>query len=200
MRKLAAALLVVALASCSSGRPQATPTDTTTAPATPTGTESAAAVESNPPGDIPDNQVFIVYRAAGGFELKVPEGWTRRAAGSSVSFSDKLNVVAVSWAPASSAPTVASARRDDLPKLQRTEHAFELKNVTQVTLPAGQAVLIEYRANSTPNDVTGKQYRLEVLRYELWRNGTEAVLTLSSPVGADNVDPWRIVTESFKWV
>jgi hypothetical protein len=25
------------------------------------------------------------------------------------------------------------------------------------------------------------------------------VLTLTGPVGADNVDPWKIVTDSFKW-
>jgi len=25
------------------------------------------------------------------------------------------------------------------------------------------------------------------------------VLTLSGPVGADNVDPWRIVTDSLAW-
>jgi HKD family nuclease len=31
--------------------------------------------EKNPPGDIPDNQVFIDYVSTLGFSLKVPEGW-----------------------------------------------------------------------------------------------------------------------------
>jgi hypothetical protein len=66
-------------------------------------------------------------------------------------------------------------------------------------LSAGPAVLITYEANSQPNAVTGKQYRLVVERFELFKNGTEGVISLSSPVGADNVDPWRTVSESFKW-
>ena len=47
--------------------------------------------------------------------------------------------------------------------------------------------------------VTGKVVHDAVERYEFWRAGTEAILTLSGPVGADNVDPWRIVTDSFRW-
>jgi hypothetical protein len=31
------------------------------------------------------------------------------------------------------------------------------------------------------------------------RGGRTAVLTLSGPRGADNVDPWRIVTDSLRW-
>ena len=38
-----------------------------------------------------------------------------------------------------------------------------------------------------------------VERYSFWHNGIEAVLTLSGPKGADNVDPWRIVSDSLKW-
>ena len=34
--------------------------------------------EKNPPGDIPDNQVFIDYSSPLGFALKVPEGWARQ--------------------------------------------------------------------------------------------------------------------------
>ena len=51
-----------------------------------------------------------------------------------------------------------------------------------------------------PDPVTGKVYRDEVERYEFYRNGTESVLTLAGPVGADNVDPWRTVTNSFQWL
>jgi hypothetical protein len=41
--------------------------------------------------------------------------------------------------------------------------------------------------------------RDDIERYEFWRNGTQATITLSSPVGSDNVDPWRTVTDSFSW-
>jgi hypothetical protein len=60
-------------------------------------------------------------------------------------------------------------------------------------------VLTTYQANSEPNAVTGQQYRLDVQRYSLYRQGTEVVIGLRSPVGADNVDPWRIVTQSYTW-
>jgi hypothetical protein len=83
--------------------------------------------------------------------------------------------------------------------LRTSERAFTLGSVTTATLPAGPAVLTTYQANSEPNAVTGQQYRLDVQRYSLYRQGTEVVIGLRSPVGADNVDPWRIVTQSYTW-
>jgi hypothetical protein len=41
--------------------------------------------------------------------------------------------------------------------------------------------------------------RQDVQRYTFWKNGNQVVLTLSGAVGADNVDPWHIVTDSFRW-
>jgi hypothetical protein len=161
--------------------------------------EQPVPTESSPPGDIPDNTAFIAYRAHGGFRFQVPEGWARTNTHSSVTFTDKLNTVAVSWLPAASPTTVASAKQAEVPQLRTTERAFRLQDVTSVSLRGGDAVLITFRENSEPNPVTGKQYRLDVQRFEFFRGGTEAVLTLLSPVGADNVDPWRIISESFAW-
>jgi hypothetical protein len=161
--------------------------------------EQPVPTESSPPGDIPDNTAFIAYRAHGGFRFQVPEGWARTSARSTVTFTDKLNTVAASWLPAASRATVASAKQAEVPQLKTTERAFRLQDVTSVSLQGGDAVLITFQENSEPNPVTGKQYRLDVQRFEFFRGGTEAVLTLSSPVGADNVDPWRIISESFAW-
>ena len=208
---LAAAMLIggALLAACSSAstsgasaptspalsRPGSTSSTPTEAPVS---SEPAVPVESNPPGDIPDNTVFVPYHSAkGGWTVTVPEGWGRTTKGTSVTFTDKLNTVQVDTRPGS-AVTVASAKKMDVPALASTTRAFTLSSVTQVTLPAGPAVLISYQANSDPNPVTGKQYRLDVLRYELFHAGTRTTLTLLSPVGADNVDPWRIVTQSLK--
>jgi hypothetical protein len=116
-----------------------------------------------------------------------------------VTFTDKLNTVVVSWVHASSVPTVASVKKTEVPALASTERAFKLESITTASLPAGPAIMVEYQANSEPNAVTGKQYRQDVLRYELFRSGTQVDITLLSAVGADNVDPWRIVTESFTW-
>ncbi len=163
-------------------------------------TEAPVPLESSPPGDIPDTIAFVPYASKpGGFKVSTPEGWARTSAADAVTFTDKLNTVEMGWAPATSAPSVASAKSTDVPALASGTRAFTLKSVTGVTLPAGPAVLISYQANSDPNPVTGKQYRLDVLRYELFHAGKNVTMTLLSPVGADNVDPWRIVTQSLRW-
>jgi hypothetical protein len=162
--------------------------------------ESPVPAESDPPGDIPDSIAFVPYRSsAGGFRISTPEGWSRTTSKDSVTFTDKLNTIVVSRPSASSAPTVQSATSTEVPVLRTTVRAFRLVDVKAVPLPAGPAVLISYQANSEPNAVTGRQYRQDVLRYELFHGGEQVDITLLSPVGADNVDPWRIVTESFAW-
>jgi hypothetical protein len=156
--------------------------------------------ESNPPGDIPDNQAFVTFTAAGGgVALKIPEGWARADGTNGVTFTDHLNTIGVTWQPATTPPSTVRATAQDVPELQRTQLAFALVKVSDVKLPGGSAVRIESQENSQANAVTGKQYRLDVLRYEFFHNGQQAVLLLSSPVGADNVDPWKIVSESFRW-
>jgi hypothetical protein len=209
---LAAALMLSACGGGSSAGAQATTPAVTSPPSTgttppsagptesPIPTESPVPVENNPPGDIPDNAAYVPYASKmGGFMISTPEGWARTTTANSVTFTDKLNTVVVSWAHASSAPTVASVKKTEVPQLASTERAFNLVSIKTATLPAGPAVFVEYQANSAPNAVTGKQYRLDVQRYVLFRNGREIAIGLRSPVGADNVDPWRIVTESFKW-
>ncbi len=178
-----------------------TPVPLTPPSESPVPSQKPVPAESNPPGDIPDNTVFVPYTAkAGGFSIKVPEGWARATASSSVTFTSALNSVEASWTATLTAPTVASAKTTDVPALRQSELAFTLQSVKSVTLSGGSAVLITFQENSPPNAVTGKQYRMDVERFELSRAGTEAILTLTSPVGADNVDPWRTVSESFRWI
>jgi hypothetical protein len=169
----------------------------------PTGSSRASEqplpADSAVPGDIPDTTQFVTYRSdAGHFNIRYPEGWAQQAGPSSVTFTGTLNTISVAWMPAATAPTVAGAQ--ELAQLQQTERAFAPGKVSAVNLPAGPAVEITYQANSEPNAVTGKQYRLDVQRFELWKAGTEVVLTLSSPAGADNVDPWTVVSKSFTWL
>jgi hypothetical protein len=177
----------------------ASSTTTSTTEETTTTTEAPVAAEDNPPGDIPDNQAFVAYKAPAGFTVKIPEGWARVENPSMTSFTDKLNTIVLAWSNAATAPTVDSVQSTDVPALQSSEKAFELVKVSAVKLPSGDAVLVTYRANSEPNPVTGKQYRLDVLRYSLFNQGLRLDITLSSPVGADNVDPWNTVSRSVKW-
>ncbi|MDT7544019.1 MAG: hypothetical protein QOE99_129 [Actinomycetota bacterium] len=161
--------------------------------------QSPVAAESNPPGDIPDNLAFVPYaNTAGGYSFKHPEGWAQTESGTTVTFTDKLNGVHAEPGTATSSPTVASARRDDVPQLSRSQPAFELRSVTAVTMPGGTGVRIVYRRNSQPDAVTGRQYRDEVERYELVSHGKEIVLELYGPLGADNVDAYRTMVQSLR--
>jgi len=175
-------------------------TTSTTQQNVPAGGVDPNAPEINPAGYIPDNQVFVAYSPpSGGFSVKVPEGWARSEQGGAVVFTDNLNSIRMETVSVASAPTVASAQQGEVPAITVAVRNFASGRVTVVTRKAGQAVLITYRADSNPDAVTGKVRRLDVERYEFWRNGTEALLTLSAPQGADNVDPWRIVTDSLRW-
>jgi hypothetical protein len=60
-------------------------------------------------------------------------------------------------------------------------------------------VLATYWVTSAPNPVTGKTVTDAVERYEFWHAGHTAIITLSGPVGADNVDPWMTITNSPQW-
>lgn len=172
-----------------------------TAPGGGTGAQAPVPAESNPPGDIPDTTVYVPYQsAAGHLLLKVPEGWSRKTATTSSTFTSNLNSIAVAWPPMAAVPTVTSARAATVPALQAHTLAFRLQAVRAVSLPGGPAVEIIYQVNSPPNPVTGRQYRLMIERFELYHNGRGAVLELSSAVGSDNVDPWRVVSESFRWM
>jgi hypothetical protein len=177
-------------------------TNPTTAPATPTGGSTAAATaENNPPGDIPDNQAFVPYTPPEHlFAVAVPEGWARTTQGVATVFTDKSNSVRIETRTPTSAPTVDTARADELPVLEATTPGFHLGGISTVDRKAGQVVLITYTATSPPNPVTGNTGTDAVERYAFWHNNDEVILTLSGAVGADNVDPWRTITDSLQWM
>jgi hypothetical protein len=184
----------------SSNAPTSTPSPTGSSATSSSPAPQAPATEVNPPGDIPDNQVFVSYRPPGAaFTIRVPEGWARSSAAGSVTFTDKLNSITVASASAGSKPTVASVRSSELPTMQRQGRNYKAGSVTAIRRKAGPVVLATYLHDSSPDPVTNKVVRDAVERYSFWNNGTEAVLTLSGPKGADNVDPWRIVSDSLKW-
>ena len=162
--------------------------------------EPPVPIESNPPGDIPDTIQYPRYAPKGApFTVVHPEGWARKNGPAMVTFTQNLFAMTVSWSPATGAPTVATAKTNDVALLHCTEAAFRLESIQPVQLPAGSSVLIRFQANSKPNSVTGKESRVEVFRYELYRNGTEVVLSLAAPVNSDVVDPWRTIRQGIKW-
>jgi hypothetical protein len=157
--------------------------------------------EVNEIGDIPDDQVFVPYAAPSGlYTVSFPEGWSRTGDGDTVSFTDKLNAIQVAVVDKPEAPTPDSVTTDELPAISAKSTNFAAGNVSSVPRNGGDAILATYEIDSAPNTVTSKTIRVAVERYEFWKNGKSVVITLIGAVGADNVDPWRIVTDSFAWL
>ncbi|MER6951233.1 hypothetical protein ABT294_45185 [Nonomuraea sp. NPDC000554] len=192
--KVRQSVIALAMAGLMAGCAAATPAQPQTQKQAPASSDTPAPqpTESNPAGDIPDDTVFVTYRHPGQpYEVKVPEGWARTDLTTGAGFTDKLNSIRIETAPAASPPTEASVRSQ--------VHSGEIRTVGTVTRKGGEAVRIVYRADSSPDPVTGKVVKDEVERYTFYHGGHEAILTLSGPVGADNVDPWRTVSDSFRW-
>ena len=197
----ALAVLTALLAACGgSPKPSSTPAAQQSAAQQSTAPAAQQSPEVNPAGDIPDDQVFVAYASPSGiFSVKVPEGWARTTVGPATVFTDKLNSIRIESGPAATEPTPASAAATEVPALKAQTSGFTPGKVTIVRRKAGPAVEITYKARSAPDPVTGKIVTDATERYEFWKSGQKVVLTLSGPVGADNVDPWRIVTDSFGW-
>lgn len=209
MRGLISIVLLASLAACTQRQPEPAkqaggPTASPPAAASPeapiASTETAVAPEVNPPGDIPDSQVFVSYQsAAGGYRLDVPEGWSRTENGSDAAFVQRFDGVSVALAPATAAPTLASARAGEAARITASGRAVKITDVSAVTLPAGKAVVIRYTSNSEPNAVTNNRVRLENEAFLFFNKGQMATLTLWAPQGADNVDQWTRMSRSFRW-
>lgn len=169
------------------------------------GASPAPATETNPPGDIPDTQTYVEYQPPGAHvAVKVPEGWSRTssrsALGPTVTFSDKLNRVALTTSSATGPVTPQTARTTIVPSLTSSVPKFALTSITSVTLPAGTGVLVRYQGDSPQDPVTGKVVRDAFEQYLFTRGSGLVSLTLAGPINADNVDPWRTVSDSLRWL
>jgi hypothetical protein len=185
----------------SSIQSSAPPSPSATATSKPATTQppKPVATESNPPGDIPDNQAFVAFQGAS-FSVKVPEGWARNVMATTTSFSDKLNRIEVMPSAPSAAPTPQSVTATVVPQLSRTVPRFALGKISEVSRPAGKVVLVTYQGDSAQDPVTGKVVRDAFERYLFYQGGKQLTLTLVGPVNADNVDPWKIVSDSVRWL
>ena len=120
-------------------------------------------------GDIPDNQVFLVYKGPG-YSLKYPEGWTKKGSARDLRFSDKDNSI----------------------------HLVVGSGPSPLPLHGGRAKVTIHRVGA-PNAVTGKRPLLIIDRYVYGKSGRVAVLDLATPKGVDNVDAYRLISKSFRW-
>jgi hypothetical protein len=199
---LTSAAALLALTGCGSSHQAQAPATTTsggsaTTPSTSTGGPGALQAEANATaaGDIPDNQVFLVFKnGAAGYSMKYPEGWAQQGSAKRVTFRDKNNIVRI-VVGSGAAPTKASVQADvgglTAARLQSGPQAM--------TLPHAKAYKVVYSTESAPNAVTGKRVKLVVDRYYVWKPGRLAVVDLGTPEGVDNVDAYRLMIESFRW-
>jgi hypothetical protein len=150
------------------------------------------------PGDIPDNQLFVPYRPTdGGWTVSVPEGWGRTETNGAVTFTDKYNSITVTASKGATAPTTDTVRVSGLVDIS-SDPTYRAGKITTVKTGGGPAIKATFEIGSAPNKVTGKKALLAVERYVYFGKGTQVVVTLSGAKGADNVDPWKTVTDSVR--
>ena len=193
---LATLVVPAALAACGGSATAPSTAPASTAPPTATGPSALQAeATAAAAGDIPDNQVFLLFRNnRAGYEIKYPEGWAQQGSGPALTFRDKNNIVRVVVATGA-APDKASVRRD----VAALQGATVKSGPQELTVSGAPAFKVVYTTESAPNPVTGKRVTLVVDRYYLWHAGKRAVVDLGTPVGVDNVDAYRLMIQSFRW-
>ena len=131
--------------------------------------------------------------------MKVPEGWARSDAATGAAFADKYGRIDLATTALQKVPSEASIKSGAIATLKADGHAVDVKTVRTMKLPAGKTVAVDYLSNSEVNPVTGRKIRLENRRLYFVHGDKEVTLTLSAPAGADNVDQWKMMAESFRW-
>ena len=164
-----------------------------------TGTAQTAP-ETHPLGDIPDSQAFVRYiTASAGYSLEVPEGWARSGSGAGITFTSKLNQVALHSSLASPALTLAFVRSGILAPLAKADPSLKVTTLKTVQLPAGPAILARFTSAGASNEVTGRKETLENDLYVITRGAKQLVVRLSAPLNSDNVDAWNQIAHSVVW-
>ena len=149
-------------------------------------------------GDIPDNQVFLTYdNRAAGYSIRYPEGWARKGSASDVTFQDRANVIHV--LVAKGAPPTPAAAEAGLVKLRRSDPSVNGGAAQARTIDGAPVIKLTYTRLSAPDPVTGKRLPLRIDRYEYAHGGKVAIVDLGTPKGVDNVDAYRMISETFRW-
>jgi hypothetical protein len=160
----------------------------------------SAEAQSAATGDIPDNQVFLVFRdRAAAYSVKYPEGWTQRGRAGDVTFQDKNNLVHI---VAGSGGGITPSQAESALRRERARiPSLRSGPARAVAVPGvGPAIKLTYTTLSPANPVTGKRVELVVDRYVLARAGHRAIVDLGTPRGVDNVDAYRLIIGSFRWL
>jgi hypothetical protein len=184
--------------SASPTAPSASPNATPAAQGSPADSQAPETGGSTAAGDVPDNAVFLTYRAPSPvFSIQYVEGWqvTPQPDGVVIRDKDSSETVAILASQADVAGYVAST---DLPALH-AQAGFGLIKQDTVKVGGSTYVHVAFHQTSPPDSVTGKQVPQTVDRYYVPGPNGLAVVSLATPDGVDNVDAFRQMIESFKW-
>jgi hypothetical protein len=163
-----------------------------------TASAGASEAQSTAHGDIPDNQQFLTYKnASAGYSISYPEGWARTGSGSNVTFQDKGNTVTAKVA-AGPKPTPSSVAKQ-LTGEAKADPCLTPGAPKSLAVGPNQAIKVTYTTEGQKSAVTGQRPKITVDRYVYFANGKVATLDLATPVGVDNVDAYRMISESFRW-
>ena len=88
----------------------------------------------------------------------------------------------------------------DLDRLRQQSPSLSHKPAAVTTIHGQKVLKVVYSTTSAPNPVTDKRVTLVVDRYYVPGTGKYAIVDLGSPQGVDNVDAYRLMIESFRWV
>ncbi len=206
LRSLGAVSLVgLLLAGCGGGGSGSSTREVTARPSPSTATKPPAPesgvpseAQSAATGDIPDNQVFLTYDSrAAGYAIRYPEGWTRKGSTSDVTFQDRANVIHVLISKG--APPTPAEAEAGLAKLKRSDPSVNGGAARALTIGGAPVIKLTYTRLSAPDPVTGKRLPLTIDRYEYAHGGKVAIVDLGTPKGVDNVDAYRMISETFRW-
>jgi len=208
LRSLGAVSIVgLLLAGCGGGGGESTTVQSATEKTSPGTAANPPAAESGVPseaqaaasGDIPDNQVFLTYdNRAAGYSIRYPEGWARKGSASDVTFQDRANIIHV--LVSKGAPPTPAEASAGLAKSKRSDPSLKVGAAQTLTIGGAPVIKLTYTRLSAPDPVTGKRLPLTIDRYEYAHGGKVAIVDLGTPKGVDNVDAYRMISESFKWL
>jgi hypothetical protein len=175
-RTTSALLAVVALAGCGgAAKTSAPPTTSTTAPGA---SSAAAAAPTTTSSSVAPLQAEAVSAAAG----DIPDNQvfvTYRGTGYSIK-------VPEGWTQTGHGSTVTFRDKNNVVRIVLQPHGGPRSKRT-------------YRTRSAPNPVTGKRVTLVVDRYTIPHGNRTAVIDLGGAEGVDNVDAYRLISQSFRW-
>ena len=160
-----------------------------------TGSSEAASTAA---GDIPDNQNFLTFQnRPAGYSISYPEGWARSGSGDQVTFRDKSNTITIQVTQGSAA-TPGSVDKE-LKRQAGPDPCLSPGSAQSAAVGPNQAVKVTYTTKGAKSSLTGQRPKIMIDRYVYSKGGKVATVDLANPVGVDNVDAFRMISESFRW-